>query len=138
VLPCVCDCGHSSCVVAIGDALQFFFGRAFFQGRNDAVSQKVDDAAIAVLASPSLAQCVELARWVRRFAIKIDIAEQGASDRQVQVAILELSRTYGCSPLHLNQGIWYAGSKAYDLLLECLVGPLRSGPSCQDWTRTTG
>jgi hypothetical protein len=219
------------------EALRFFFGRAFFQGRNDVVSQKVYDAAIAVLESPSLTKCVELSGedfldcvrahllavigrgkvgkagdvemvistlsyaarikdhnivaqsieridageigghfvelqqiyqvgpkitafylrdvvslfqresavpdehqlclqpvdvWVRRFAIKMKLVEQGASDLQVQVAILELSRTYGCSPLQLNQGIWYAGSRAYDLLLECLVGPPRSDPPCQD------
>lgn len=58
--------------------------------------------------------------WVRKLAFKTGIVDNGANDKEIQEAIVALCREYGCSPLQFNQGAWYAGYFALDLLLEIL------------------
>lgn len=59
--------------------------------------------------------------WVRKLAQKTGIVSHEASDQEVQKAIVALCREYGHSPLQFNQGAWYAGYFALDLLLEMLL-----------------
>lgn len=59
--------------------------------------------------------------WVRKLAHKTGIVGDGANDREIQEAIVALCKEYGCSPLQFNQGAWYVGYFAFDLLLEILT-----------------
>jgi hypothetical protein len=59
--------------------------------------------------------------WVRKLAYKTGIVEDGADDKKIQEAIVALCKEYGCSPLQFNQGAWYTGYFAFDLLLEMLA-----------------
>jgi len=59
--------------------------------------------------------------WVRKLAYKTGIVDSRASDKEIQEAVVALCRGYGCSPLQFNQGAWYAGYFAFDLLLEMLA-----------------
>jgi hypothetical protein len=59
--------------------------------------------------------------WVRKLAYKTGIVDSRASDKEIQEAVVALCREYGCSPLQFNQGAWYAGYFAFDLLLEMLA-----------------
>ena len=58
--------------------------------------------------------------WVRKIAFKTGILPQGASDNQLRDAIVKVCEEQGCSPIQFNQGAWYAGHFAFDLLLEHL------------------
>jgi len=58
--------------------------------------------------------------WVRKIAIHLELAEQGADDDRIREAIVAACRKAGISALQFNQGAWYAGSHAFDLLLERL------------------
>ena len=42
---------------------------------------------------------------------------------------ISVTRTGGCSPRHVNQGVWYAGSNAHALLLERLAGEVTYAPA---------
>jgi hypothetical protein len=67
--------------------------------------------------------------WVRKLAYKTEIVSDEASDREIQKAIVALCKEQGCSPLQFNQGAWYVGYFAFDLLLEILTeanGALKS------------
>ena len=46
---------------------------------------------------------------------------EGASNQQVGQAIIELCSEENCSPLQFNQGAWYVGAYAFDLLMEKLA-----------------
>lgn len=59
--------------------------------------------------------------WVRRLAIKTGMVIGGDSDEEVRRRIVNVCKDYGCSPLQFNQGAWYAGYYAFDLLLERLT-----------------
>lgn len=68
--------------------------------------------------------------WVRKLAYKTGIVDDGANDKEIQEAIVALCKGYGCSPLQFNQGAWYTGYFAFDLLLEVLAEASQaSGPS---------
>lgn len=58
--------------------------------------------------------------WVRKLSVKIGIVQSGQSDEQIRDAIVEFCQKKGCSPSQFNQGVWYAGRFAFDLLLENL------------------
>lgn len=59
--------------------------------------------------------------WVRKVAIKTGIVSRNTTDEQIRSAIIELCREWDCSPLQFNQGAWYCGYFAFDLLLESLM-----------------
>lgn len=59
--------------------------------------------------------------WIRRLAHKVGIVGPNATDGDVQQAIVRICQEKGYSPLRFNQGAWYAGANAYDLLLENLA-----------------
>ena len=59
--------------------------------------------------------------WVRRVAFDTGMAPSGANDRQVAQAIIDLCRKENCSPLQFNQGAWFAGARAFPLLMENLT-----------------
>lgn len=59
--------------------------------------------------------------WVRRVAFDTGIVSRGADDRQVAQAVVDLCREEDCSPLQFNQGAWYAGARAFALLMESLA-----------------
>jgi len=59
--------------------------------------------------------------WVRRLANKIGLVGDKASDEEIREAIVTLCREHGVSPAQFNQGAWYMGYFAFDLLLEMSV-----------------
>ncbi len=59
--------------------------------------------------------------WVKKLAMKTGMVVDGDSDNDVRQAIVRVCGEYGCSPLQFNQGAWYAGYYAFDLLLETLA-----------------
>ncbi|NVM22732.1 MAG: hypothetical protein HWN68_13245 [Desulfobacterales bacterium] len=59
--------------------------------------------------------------WVRKFAIKTGIVPHNTTDEQIRSAIIGVCRERACSPLQFNQGAWYCGYFAFDLLLESLM-----------------
>lgn len=59
--------------------------------------------------------------WVRKLVNKTGLASNQASDKEIRDAIVALCKEHGCSPVEFNQGAWYAGYFAFDLLLEKLV-----------------
>lgn len=59
--------------------------------------------------------------WVRRLVQKVGMVGPDASDGDIQRAIVRECHARGYSPLQFNQGAWYAGANAYDLLLENLA-----------------
>lgn len=59
--------------------------------------------------------------WVRKLAYKTGIVGSRANDREIQEAIISLCKEQECSPLQFNQGAWYVGYFAFDLLLEILT-----------------
>jgi hypothetical protein len=59
--------------------------------------------------------------WVRQVARKMKIAPDDASDPRIRHEIISLCRKNHCSPVLFNQGAWYAGVFALDLLLESLA-----------------
>jgi hypothetical protein len=61
--------------------------------------------------------------WVRKLAHKTGIGGKVASDEPIREAIVDLCKTYGCSALQFNQGAWYAGYFAFDLLVELIAQP---------------
>jgi len=59
--------------------------------------------------------------WVRKLVHKTGIVDNRANDREIQDAIVALCKEHRRSPLQFNQGAWYAGHFALDLLLETLA-----------------
>lgn len=59
--------------------------------------------------------------WVRKVAFCTGMVPEKASDRQIGQAIIDLCSKENCSPLQFNQGAWYAGARAFDLLMENLA-----------------
>lgn len=59
--------------------------------------------------------------WVRKLAKKTGIVSNSATDEQIQEAIIQLCQKQDCSPLLFNQGAWYLGHFAFELLIEKLM-----------------
>lgn len=59
--------------------------------------------------------------WVRKLAIKTGMVSNSATDEQIQEAIILLCQKQDCSPLLFNQGAWYLGHFAFELLIEKLM-----------------
>lgn len=58
--------------------------------------------------------------WVRKLARRTGIADSNANDQEIQKAIVALCQEKGVSSLLFNQGAWYVGYKAFDVVLEML------------------
>lgn len=61
--------------------------------------------------------------WVRRLVARLALAEENAPEDVMREAIVGVCSQEGCSSLLFNQGLWYLGSHAFDLLLERLGVP---------------
>lgn len=59
--------------------------------------------------------------WVEKVARQLGIVDQGANPDKIQSAIIAHCQAEGISPLLFNQGAWYVGSNAFDLVLEILA-----------------
>ena len=59
--------------------------------------------------------------WVRKVAFYTGMVSEKANDRQIGQEIIDLCNKENCSPLQFNQGAWYAGARAFDLLMENLA-----------------
>jgi hypothetical protein len=59
--------------------------------------------------------------WVRKLLAKTGVVDQSADDTAIRRAIVSLCTEHGCSPVEFNQGAWYIGYHAFDLLLEILA-----------------
>jgi len=59
--------------------------------------------------------------WVRKLAHKIGMVGSGATAEEIAQAIVSLCKEQKCSPVQFNQGAWYIGHFAFDLLLEMLT-----------------
>jgi hypothetical protein len=58
--------------------------------------------------------------WVRKLARRTGIVDDNASDHAIQKAIVALCQERRVSSLLFNQGAWYIGYNAFDLVLEML------------------
>jgi hypothetical protein len=61
--------------------------------------------------------------WVRRLVARLGLAAEAASEETIRASIIDVCNAHGYSPLLFNQGLWYLGTHALDLLLECLGVP---------------
>lgn len=64
--------------------------------------------------------------WVRKVAQRTGIVNNGASDNEIQKSILQVCQKAGVSALRFNQGVWYLGKNAFDIVLanlETIQGP---------------
>jgi len=59
----------------------------------------------------------------RRLASRLGLAAEGAPDELIRAALIDRCAAEGCSTLLFNQGLWYLGAHAFDLLLERLGLP---------------
>lgn len=67
--------------------------------------------------------------WVRRLAGKTGIIGDGQlSDAEIQKEIVRVCRDLGVSALRFNQGAWYLGKNAFEILIENLDGVACSDP----------
>jgi hypothetical protein len=55
--------------------------------------------------------------WVRKVVWKTGIVSNGASDSEIQKNILEVCQKAGVSALRFNQGVWYLGKNAFDIVV---------------------
>jgi hypothetical protein len=58
--------------------------------------------------------------WVRKFFTKTGVVDDGADDSTIRRAIVTICNEHQCSAVEFNQGSWYVGYHAFDLLLEKL------------------
>jgi hypothetical protein len=58
--------------------------------------------------------------WVQQIAVRLGIVPNEADKQTTQRAIAKWCQEQGISPLRFNQGAWYMGYYALDLLLELL------------------
>jgi len=100
-------------IVQVGPKIAAFYLR-------DLVSLFALDASVAP-AEFGLLQPVDV--WVRRLVARLALAEENAPEEIVREAIVSLCRERTCSPVFFNQGLWYLGTHAFDLLLERLGVP---------------
>ena len=72
--------------------------------------------------SPEFGFCLQpIDVWVEKLVYKLKLVENPSSHQVIQKAILKLCQEQGISPLLFNQGAWYVGYNAFDILLEILV-----------------
>ncbi len=74
--------------------------------------------------------------WVRRLCSKIGIADDKARDDEVRRAIVAACNKYNVPPPLFNQGAWYVGYFAHDIVLELLGA--ESGAGIDPPRRTAG
>ena len=55
--------------------------------------------------------------WVRKVVWKTGIVSNGASDSEIQKNILEVCQKAGVSALRFNQGVWYLGKNAFEIVV---------------------
>jgi hypothetical protein len=58
--------------------------------------------------------------WVRKLAAKTGIVAENEADSRIAKAIVDLCADHNCSALEFNQGAWYLGAHAFELLVERL------------------
>jgi hypothetical protein len=58
--------------------------------------------------------------WVQKVAEKLEIVEKDADTETVQQAIVSVCEKNGISPLRFNQGAWFTGYHAFELVLDLL------------------
>lgn len=58
--------------------------------------------------------------WVRKLLLKTRDIDIGATNSTTRQSIVEICKEHHCSPVEFNQGAWYVGYYAFDLLLERL------------------
>jgi len=67
------------------------------------------------------AYCIQpIDTWVRKLAYRLQIVDKEASDLKIQKAIVDLCTSRGASPILFNQGAWYVGRYASEIVLEML------------------
>jgi hypothetical protein len=59
--------------------------------------------------------------WVKKIAQKSGIAKPDSTHAEIRNAILAVCKQRGISPVLFNQGAWYVGYHAFDLLLDTLA-----------------
>lgn len=70
----------------------------------------------------SRAYCLQpVDTWVRKLAYRLKIVNEGESDQKIQQAIVNHCEAKGVSPILFNQGAWYVGYHAFDIVLKLLV-----------------
>lgn len=55
--------------------------------------------------------------WVRQLSGRINLAREGTSDKQLKRTIVEVCSKVAVSPIRFNQGLYYLGSHALELIL---------------------
>jgi len=58
--------------------------------------------------------------WVRKLANRLKIVDEKANDLEIQKTIVDLCTREDVSPVLFNQGAWYVGYYAFDIVLEML------------------
>lgn len=58
--------------------------------------------------------------WVRKLLTRTGVIDNSEDDSTVRHAIVAICNEHECSPVEFNQGAWYIGYYAFDLLLERL------------------
>lgn len=98
-------------IVQVGPKVAAFYLR-------DVVSlYRLDDTV-----SPEFGFCLQpIDVWVRKVVGRLGLAPHSGDDHDLQVAIVDACRANGVSPLLFNQGAWYLGFNAFDILLELLA-----------------
>lgn len=71
---------------------------------------------------PGSAYCLQpVDTWVRKLVYRLKIVNEGERNpKKIQQAIVSLCEAKGVSPILFNQGAWYVGNHAYEILLELL------------------
>ena len=59
--------------------------------------------------------------WLRKIAKKINIVPQDANDRNIINMIVEQCNNENVSPILFNQGAWYLGYNAFNILLDKII-----------------
>ncbi|MFZ2423430.1 MAG: hypothetical protein WBD79_02290 [Anaerolineae bacterium] len=71
---------------------------------------------------PASAFCLQpVDVWVEKLARELDIVDDDANQHHIQTAIIALCQKYEISPLLFNQGAWYVGYYAFEIVLEILM-----------------
>lgn len=70
----------------------------------------------------SSAYCLQpVDTWVKKVAYRLKIVDEGErNSKKIQQAIASLCKAKDVSPILFNQGAWYVGNRAFDVVLELL------------------